>query len=180
MSIVKKDASSVVKLIRSDPTYQRLRESFETVPIYRLPTDELQKEIETLHKLREVRRLNPLDPRFIDAIVKANTTDQTTRSRLTEISLNCFKAISTLEAAMDSMRKYLIVKYTHELRQYRTKDERLMIINIALKTFLKYIDAVRVVHESASMVVSDIDKAAWSLKLSLMAVQTHSERERTL
>lgn len=176
---LKRDISDTVRALRQDPNYRRLKELFSTLPLYRLPVDELMKEIETTHRLRDVRRLNSLDPGFLDALIKANTQEQSSRSRLTEIIMNCGRAIANLESALESLRYNLLLKHNDELRSYRTKEERLMVITLVLVNFKKYINQVKIVQDSAQLVVADIDKSAWSLKLTIMALQSHMAPEKS-
>ncbi len=178
--MVTRTIKEVVKEIKNDERYKRLRKSFDTLPMYQLPTDQLLSEVETLHKMREIRRLNSLDPGFTDALIKANTNDQSCRGRLTEIIMTCVKASSSLEDAIVALRYHLLLKYSDQLRSYRTKEERVQVVNKVLQPFMKYTQKIGTLKEITQLVVSDIDKGAWSLRTSIEAVQLHVSRERNI
>lgn len=170
----------LISAMRKDVRYKRLRSSFDTLPVYQLPIDDLVKEVETLHRMREIRRLNAADPHFVDNIIKANTGDQSIRGRLTEIIMTCVKATSSLTDAVDALRYHLLNTFTNELRSYRTKDERVQVVNAVLVNFTKYTQRIAVLKEIAQMVVSDIDKGAWALRSSVEALKLHVSRESNI
>lgn len=178
--MVKKDIQPLLKEIRRDQKYKRLRLSFDEAPMYQLPLDKLIEEVETAHKLRSIRRLNSQDPGFVDAVVVANTLDQGTRSRLTEILMSCARAISTLDRAVEALKQYLLITYSNELKSFRTKEERSMVINMALAPFIRYVERVETLKNIVDLVIVDIDKGGWSLRTSIEVLKIHTSKERTL
>lgn len=167
----------IVSVLKKDSRYKRLKETFNSIPIFRMPVDQYIKEVESIHKLREIRRLNTSDPSFIDKVIKANVSDQGHRSRLTEIQMGCIKYISTLQNAIDSLRQHLLLTYSTELRSLKTKEERLGVVNIALRTFIRAIENVMQLKELSQLVVFDIDKASWSLRLTVDAIKSTTKPE---
>ncbi len=178
--MVKRSLTMIVKEMRKDERYKRLRGSFDSLPMYQLPVDDYVKEVETLHQMRLIRRLNSTEPKFVDELIKANTNDQSIRGRLTEIVMQCVKASSSLSDAVDAMRYHLLISYGDELKSIRTKEERVQIVNMALITFTKYTQKIDVLKEMAQMVVVDIDKGAWALRSSIEALKLHTNREQNL
>jgi len=164
--------------MQEDPKYRRLRNSFDTADAYRIPFDELQKEIETLHKMREIRRLNTDDPAFVDQLIKANTNDQSIRGRITEIMMRCVRASSSLNSAIEALKHHLLLTHSDALRAYRTKEERQYVVTMALMTFVRYTDRVQALKELAQLVISDIDKGNWSIRTSIDALKLHVAKER--
>lgn len=164
--------------MQEDPKYKRLRNSFDTADTYRIPFDELQKEIETLHKMREIRRLNTDDPAFVDQLIKANTNDQSIRGRLTEVLMKCVRSGASLNSAMDALKYHLLLTYSDALKAYRTKEERQYIVTMALSPFVRYTDRVSALKESAQLVIADIDKGNWAIRTSIDALKLHVAKER--
>jgi hypothetical protein len=177
---VTRSLKPLILAMRRDARYKRLKGSFDTLPMYQLSTDELVKEVETLHQMREIRRLNSADPHFVDNLIKANTSDQSIRGRLTEIIMTCVKATSSLDDAVDALRYHLLMTFTDELRSYRTKDERVQVVNMVLVNFTKYTQRIAVLKEITQMVVADIDKGAWALRSSVEALKLHTNRESNI
>ena len=177
---IRRDVSAVVNALKADKRVLRLKSNFDTKAIFNLDTARLYDEILSYHKIREIRRLNPQEPKFLEHLLKANTDDQTYRSRMTEIMVECGRANSVLEKSVDYLTQYFITAYSPELKSYRTAVERAYVIKAALKPFYDYINEVTSVKEAALMVVKDIDTAAWSLKLSVSIMQMHHSPERNL
>lgn len=178
---MKRDLAPLRTKLRADSRCKRLHSLFQELPIYQLPTDDLLKEVEQIHKTRSIRYLTQSSPRFIEAVVDASIQDQANRSRCAEISMACFKAESTLKDALDPLRDYLLITYSSELSFVRTKDERVRLINMALSPFTKFIERVSLTRNIAQTVMDDIDKGAWSLRLLVSAFQLKNGRgEQTL
>lgn len=179
MAIIR-DIKPIRDKLRNDSRCARLLKLFQTLPLYQIPADNLMSEIESIHKTRSIRFLNSASPRFIEELVDASIRDQANRSRLTEISMQCYKAESTLKDALDPLKDYLLITYSSDLSFVRTKEERTKVVNIALLPFIKFVDKVQRVHNLANMVITDIDKGAWSLKLLVSAHQLHHAPERSI
>jgi len=86
---------NVVEMLKKDKIYKRLLQSFKEDKLYRIDTKKVIEEIKDIHNLREIRALSPKSPKFIDALVSANTKDQSSRTRLTEIHMTVSLAIKT-------------------------------------------------------------------------------------
>jgi hypothetical protein len=153
-----------IEIIKSDKRFQRLERNFNDLPYFNLPITQLSAEIESLHRLRSIRKLNPQSPTFIDDVIKAANYDQSVRSRLTEMMLGAFKAEKSLSAAISALKEYLLVRYAEDLAFIRTKSERSAVIDIALHSFVKYVKKVQSLQDEAKIVIEDIDKAGYLVK----------------
>lgn len=174
---MKTSTKLVVNRLRDDKKYKRLEETFNTVALFNLPREELMKELKSIHDLREIRRLSTRDPDFLDKLINANTHDQAARSRCTAIVMECTHVIARLTTAVEALRQHFLLEHAEHLRQFRTVAERSMVMSVALKKYVKYIDDVSYLKEVAQLVISDIDKGAWSLRNSIEAMKIHSQRE---
>jgi predicted secreted protein len=177
---IKRELKPIISAMRSDEKYKRLKLSFDTLPIYQIAVDTILTEIGTAHKLRDIRRLNTSDPQFIDKIIKANTSDQSHRGRMTEILMTCLRSRATLERACTALKHHLLVTYSTELRGFRTKEERTYVIDMALSPFIRYIDRIQLLQDTANLVITDIDKGQWGLKLTVSALQMDRSRESNI
>ncbi len=178
--MVRKEIKELVRFLRRDERYRRLKNLFDTSPIYRLSIEQLGEEVMALHKTRPIRRLNAMDPKIVDSVVNALTTDQSNRSRLTEISITCMSAQTSLQQAIDSLRYHLVSTYQDELRQFRTKDERMMVIDMTFTQFERYITKVSILKAKADQVIVDIDKGGWALRTLADVLKIHHGREMQL
>jgi hypothetical protein len=57
--MVRKDIPALTKSLRKDARYQRLKESFQTLPLFNMPVDQYHKDLDLYHKSRPIRNLNP-------------------------------------------------------------------------------------------------------------------------
>jgi uncharacterized FlgJ-related protein len=123
-----------------------------------------------------------LDPnaegKFADDIIRANTQDQSVRGRLTEIMVQANRVVFKLKKALKTMRFHLMVSFTDELRSFRTIEERRQIVEMVLRPFDDYINDMEMLKESATLVVTDIDKGNFSLSRTIDILELHVSRER--
>ncbi len=177
---MKTSTDRVLKLIKGDSKFKRLSKAFADSPIYNIPRERMLDEIKEIHELRESRRLNRRDPDFVDKLVEANIRDMASRSRLTAIIATCAETSDKLTLACKSLKQHMLLTYPEHLRQYRTKEERILILDMAMRKYLNYVDQVNSIKEIAILVVNDIDKAAWSLKLIVETLKITSGRETAI
>lgn len=175
---VTRDLKPILKAMKRDKKFKRLKESFDTLPLYQMPVQKLADEIETLHKTRLIRILNTEDSKFVDKIIKANTQDQSVRGRLTEIMMMGVRITTKLERAMKTLRYHLLITFTDELKSYRTKEERLQIVDMVLAPFDNYVTDISMLRESAQLCIKDIDQGNFSLDKTLRSLEMHTARER--
>lgn len=169
------------KLIRKDPKYIRLRESFETLPQFQLPIEEMHKEILTTHKTRSIRRLNTRANDFIDKVVEAAAGDINSRGRLTEIMVVALKASRQLKLAIETLSDYLIAKYGDNLRRVAsTKGERDKFIETLLRDFVNYVAKADTLREAAALVITDIDKDGYGLRVIVDTLRITNKSENQL
>jgi hypothetical protein len=177
---IKVQIQPVLKVLRRDPKYKTLLDTFKNHENFNLPLESLLDELKFMHKKRIIRKLNPTDPKFADNVIKAALDDQAKRSRITEIMVRCVRAHALLSSAVDSLRYHLLATYSEELRSFRTKEERAQVVNMVLKQFNSFLTNVSVVKESAQLIVADIDKSAWSLRLVVDTYKIHAAPETRL
>jgi hypothetical protein len=177
---VKVSLQRFVKVLKSDSKYKRLYTTFSTHENFTLPLEDFYEELRTGHKLRKVRKLNSTDPNFVDKLITAVLNDQSLRSRTTEILIQCSRSHALMEEAVTKLRYHLLLSYGEELVGFRTKEERLQIVNMALSPFNTFLSEASTLKESCLLLTADIDKAAWALKSLVEAFKIHSVPETRL
>lgn len=179
---MKRDLRPIREKLRSDKRCQRLLGIFNESAIYKIAFNSLTEEVMDIHKTRSVRFLsrNGNDGRFIEKIVDSSLRDQANRSRLAEISMQCFRAQASLNEALEPLQEYLIMTYGPEMSFVRTKDERKQLVEMALRPFYKFISQCGTLRQLTDIVISDIDKAAWSLKLLVSTYELNNRPEQSL
>ena len=89
---MRQSISDVIRLLKKDERYRRLKGAFNELPVYRIPIEDLLEEVSRLHKTRPVRTLNADEGKFVDKAIEACVRDQSIRSRCAEINMMCIKA----------------------------------------------------------------------------------------
>lgn len=169
-------ASRIVKLLKEDQRLKRLHEAFDSLPRYQLDCDALQKELLTIHKIRESRVLNSSNAKFLMQLQSAATVDQGHRSRIAEIRMEALRAKLSLEKAMKRMREYMLMHYAAELKYFGTKDERITAINRAMSNLVSFCDDAECLIEMSDVVLTDIDKASWTFSGTILKAHELNSR----
>ncbi len=167
--------------IKKDARYIRLQEAFENLAEYQLPLEEMHKEILTTHKTRSIRRLNTRANDFIDKVIEAAAGDINARGRLTEIMVAALKASRSLKLAIETLSDYIVSKYGDKLRRVAsTKGERDKFIEGILRQFINYTAKTDCLREAAVLVITDIDKDGYGLRIIVDTMRIHNKPESQL
>lgn len=119
--------------------------------------------------------------KMLTAIVQENLKAQSYRSRLSEISLQSTRVVAQINNASAKMRDYINLTFNEEIKKLgRSKDDRAVISNVMLSKSIKYVDSLEALIEMAGIVISDIDKQHYSLKLAKETVELLIQRESIL
>lgn len=166
--------------LAKDKRYLRLKTAFSTLSILQVDTESLLTEVENLNNMRQVRKLNNTSPDFVDRVIKAAISDQSIRSRLTEILTEVIRIRRTVESALDSFVAYGLNKYKDTLGTLRTKGDKETAIKGFLSRYYKYLDDVVTLQQVITVVVEDLDKSHWTLKTVVEALKLIHVPERSL
>ena len=170
--------------IQRNKRFKRLIESFQSNRLYQIPLDKMKDEIMTLHQTREVRTLykfrNDNTTSMVDGMIMANLQDQSHRSRLAEIHLQCVRASSALTDSIKLFKDYAIVHYSVQLRGIKTKGERSDFIDTVLSDMYAYISDCDLVINLTAIVIKDIDNAGWALSRLQEALKLTISPERKI
>lgn len=114
-------------------------------------------------------------------LMEENLKAQAYRSRLAEICVQSGRITGKLRIACDKLKDYINVTYSEEIQSFgRTKDERGVLVASLLSSAFEFISNLDSVVLLASIVITDIDKQHYSLKLTLDALNLHVNKENIL
>ena len=132
-------------------------------------------EMESLHKSRTSRFLLRRSRKVTMARMSAaSMKDVSVRSRLTEIAIITRRILAELKTANQSLHHYL---NGSGMITGRTQPERKSTIYTILKPGEELALRMEQLISDIEFVISDIDKAAWALKLQVEAMQAASRPE---
>lgn len=118
---------------------------------------------------------------LLKSILEENLKAQAYRSRLAEICIQCTRIVAKIKSASEKLKDYIHVNYNESIQECgRTKEERAMVVNSLLYEANAYINRISSVVEMAEILISDIDKQHYSLKLSIDALNLHVNKEQIL
>jgi hypothetical protein len=118
---------------------------------------------------------------LLKKLMEENLKAQAYRSRLSEICVQSSRITVKLGMACEKLSDYVNVTYADEIRSLgRTKEERSVVVNSLLRSAYDFISSLESVVEMAEIVIADIDKQHYSLKLTLDALNLHVNKEHIL
>lgn len=170
------------RTILKDEKYKRFKRNFDQADHFNLPIKELEDELLFIHNTRPIRTLKDLrqTPGYVDHVIHATVVDQANRSRLVELTIACVNAERRLTDGLTALTDYLYIEYATELSKWRTKDERKVFLHTVLRPFYKYLDQVHSLRAKIELVISDIDKAGYTIKNTLQALELVTKPQRNI
>ena len=118
---------------------------------------------------------------LLKKLMEENLKAQAYRSRLSEICVQSSRITAKLSMACEKLSDYVNVTYADEIRSLgRTKEERSVVVNSILRSAYDFISSLESVVDMAEIVIADIDKQHYSLKLTLDALNLHVNKEHIL
>lgn len=165
------------KHIRKDVQFKKINKFFDRVSEEQ-SADGLYQEVQRLHKMRSSRTLDRGGKAFLDRVVEANLQDQSYRSRLAEIQMECTRTLSKYEPIIEDLVLYLHAQYLENIKGFfSSKQDRIEFLNGLCKEHARFLREIRSVEESAKIVITDIDKAGYMFKNLIEAVKIVHERK---
>ena len=174
------EVQALISKIEKDKKLLRLEESFENNNYFQIPVKALKNEIESSHRMRPIRTLKAQGPDFAARVIDSLLADQAMRSRMAEINLQAFRVEKNLESGVKAARDYIVIKYANDLNIYKTKEERMRVIDMVLEKYISYIDKVNGLQAMTRLIIDDIDKASWAMKATIEAIKLISKPEATI
>ena len=168
----------IAELIESDKRVKKLKKMLEGGS-FALDTDLRIKEMLTQHKLRAIRRLETrhVIEHFQEKVITARLENQTTRSRIVEIHTECFIITARLNKHLGRLRKYLMAKYSEQLKKYATTiTDRKNVIDSILEDALERKEELEQVSTIAKSLIDDIDNSSWVFRDIIETMQIVTEK----
>lgn len=170
--------SELKRLLLADPNLKKLLTTFESSTHFDIDIKSVCQEMENLQKVRIANRVDTSQDDMIKQVIDNSCRDQSFRSRLAEISFRAFRSQSILSKSVSKVKRRLILAYKDDMyKVLKTQADRQQLVDEVMASLLAYINDMQQVAELANILITDIDKNAWSLKLVVEAVSIHAHKE---
>jgi hypothetical protein len=154
---------SLIKEIRSDPTYKKFKEIYERTQ-QRVDIEAAYKEATMLHESR-IAAAPKGDKRYsAQRLIDANMLDLSVRSRLVRIRVKNAKAVAHLEAAMAAMRQHILSEYSDDLTEYKTESMRKAVIDRVMKSATEFVAGCQSLTDTIDTIIKDIDQSSFGIR----------------
>lgn len=167
--------------IKKDEQYKKFADTIR-MNVERINTSNLMDEIRDIAEIRTKTSLVfTAKTELLKKLMEENLKAQGYRSRLSEICVQASRISAKIDVACEKLRDYINVTYSEEIKNIgRTKEERNMVANSLLQQAYEFTSGMESAVEMAEIVIADIDKQHYSLKLTLDALNLHVNKEHIL
>jgi hypothetical protein len=110
-------------------------------------------------------------------IIDASGQDQSYRSRAAEIMMETAERVALLEKNHRVVYDHITANYSVYLTKYKTKGEREQAVDSLLYEVKDILGTLRLVDKLATILITDIDKASWSLERALERWKMANKKE---
>jgi len=170
----------LIATIREDETYKTFK-TILTGAKQGLDLEALSNEVIGLHVGRTSTGLTG-DGRYSPkTLLDANTTDMSSRGRMTLIRVRLDKKVGALRKGIGAMRKHILTKYAEELKAYGGVTMQKAVADRVMKAAIEYVEEADLLIASIDHLIRDIDSAGHGLHRCGELIKILSEgRGRTL
>lgn len=176
--------SDILRRMRLEQRVVAVLRQFNVQQDWKCDLEALSKEVRNLHTTRPIKTLALKHSGIAKSIIRANIVDQSNRSRLIEIALDCKRIHNNISIQLDLVRESLMLKYRKSLASYRSKEEKSRVLDTGLfRDIVLYLRQIENLLEEIEYVVEDIDKAGFTLQRLSTAISLSSQvsnKERSL
>lgn len=160
----KSDIERMQRRLSKTPEFQKWEKLFKTNTDFQLPLKELMEEIQTYHTIRKTRTLMR-GANFLNDLIDGMIDDGAKRARLVEIKMAVLRASRRIDNVLDDLEGNFLHNHSDILNTIRTKTERSSFIrSVIFSSFRKYVNRLNMVNEAADLVITDIDKFAYTYR----------------
>lgn len=165
------------KHLRKDTQFKRVARFFDRVSD-EISTEGFYDEIKRLHKMRSSRTLDRKTKAFLDSVIEANLQDQSYRSRLAEIQMECARVLAKYEPIIDDLVSYMHAQHLETIKGFfSAKADRIEFLQSLCKDHNRFLREVRSIEDAAKIIITDIDKAGYMFKNLIEAMKIVHERK---
>jgi hypothetical protein len=169
-------------MVEKDPRVQKMH-TFDRAGSYKLPFNRLTKELLRLQANRRHRLIGVKEvvSDSQNKIIDWSTGISATFSRVNRIRMHAFAKKRFLDEHIDQCRKYLMTEYAAYLKaEVATIKGREYAAKEALSHFRAISTQLETLILLSDMLISELDKAGFSVNHSLEAVKLSSRPERNI
>ena len=173
--------SSVRTIIKRDPDFRKLVNLFSKSGRFTVDIKSLSTEIGTIQKVRLANKVDTSNDAMLKQVIDNSARDQSFRSRLAEITFQAFRSQYMLTKSYDRVRRKVTLGHKDQIyKVLKTQGERQQLLDDIFGPVVAYINDMKHLSEMANIIIVDIDKSAWGLKLIVEALNIHAHKERLL
>ena len=163
-----------LQTIREDPEYKKFKKII-SIEEEKLHLEQDQTEVLSLHSSRISRTIYDKRQYSPQILMDASTMDLSFRSRMVELRVKASLHISMMEAAINSIRKYIYTKYAKQNPSLSTEAARNSFIDTVLKNYIADIDRAKAFITLCDTLIKDIDQAGFNLRNMLDCLKLLAE-----
>lgn len=163
-----------IERIRADAEYKSYRKLVDR-HLEKIDLEAVKQEVLSMHGVRESRGLYGKKIYDAEALRSAILCDLSSRSRMVEVRARMGLHVSYIEAAIDSIRKYIYMAYAKSDASMSTETTRKSFVDTLIKDDVRELQAVRAVMDLTDTLIKDIDQAAFGLRNALESTKLLSE-----
>lgn len=162
------NAKLLRKKIKRHSRYRKLKELLEDPDVeqYNIPFSEYLNEIKLTYRSRRFRNLDPNElATILEDVTSCSIEDTQLRSRYTEMLIVSTQAIKSIAGLLDRFESWVFIEFSGDLRDcFTNQADRKKLIDDILKDFRDYLKDAEAFKEQVSLILSDLDKAGYSVK----------------
>lgn len=169
--------------VKQDPDYRKLKRLLKN-GAFKLDVAARIDEIKRLHATRVVRTLKYTEivKEKQKQLITASLDNTATRSRATEIKMECTEISSTLEEHLSALVKHLKATYASQLRAsgYKALQAQDDAVKHMLRDAYAVLRSMERITKICDLLIVDVDQAAHSLTLVKNVLELSTRKERNL
>ncbi len=161
-------AKALRKKIKRTERYKKLRNVLNDPDIeqYNIPFDSYMEEVKLTYRNRRFRKLDPNElATVLEDITSCSIEDTQLRSRYSEMLIVCTQAVKSITTLLEKFETWVVIEFNQDLRATFTNQvDRKKFIDAVLQEYRDYLREAESMKEQISILLSDIDKAGYSVK----------------
>ncbi len=161
---------SILKELKSSSTYKKYLKILEHAQS-KIDYDRDRLEALSLHSSLLVRTIYGRKKYSPKAMIEAAAQVQSNRSRLVELRVRVSIQLSEVEEAAKAFRGFAYTKYVEELKAYKTKDQRMALLDRATSASADFLAEGKTFLSIMDDLIKDLDQSSHSLRHMLDALK---------
>ncbi len=164
----------LIATIREQQQYKKFK-AIVSVARDRLKIEADRSEALSLHAGRTSRKLFGEKQYSPKSILDASMVDLSYRARLVEMRVQCSLTISTLDAGVDAIKRYITTEFSDDLEAYKTVGQRKDFVDRIVASALDLVSEGEGLIAMLDTLIKDIDAASFQLRNAMEILKLLSE-----